>query len=314
VIFISNGAEYDTKKVAQGTAVNKPADPTREGYTFDGWYEGSTVWNFSDAVTADLTLTAKWTHDAIQGTDSYLIALSANGNDIEVEYLEYLAGCGETEVVLDIEVSPYAAYTIDNAVYTRQAIPLTGDVTRVNIRVVSETGESEKNYVLKIMKAVMSNKLYFQRWSDVLAINNNPANNGGFNVEGVRWYRTGSHTIISTAGYIPIQGSASDYYAEIQLSGEWHRVCGTIETRSISGVTIYPNPIPRGETAKVKLSEDFVGGYLDIYSITGLLVKSNLPLPTSNNSITVQDLSTGIYLFKVINKTGNSETVKIIIE
>jgi hypothetical protein len=43
-------------------------------------------------------------------------------------------------------------------------------------------------------------------------------------------------------------------------------------------------------------------------------VKSNLPLPATDNSIDVLDLPTGIYLLKVTGKSGNSETVKIVIE
>jgi hypothetical protein len=170
-----------------------------------------------------------------------------------------------------------------------------------------------RNYTLKVTKAIDNNKLYYQRWSDILTINNNPANNGGYNVSEIRWYgKDGS--IVSTAEYITVQGSARDYYAEIKVNNDWHRVCGTPETREISGITIYPNPIPRGETVKVKLREDFVGGCLDIFNIAGLLMKSNLPLPATINSVDILDLPTGVYLFKVINKSGNSETAKIVIE
>ncbi len=42
----------------------KPADPTRDGYTFDGWYttkSGGSKYDFSTPVTADLNLYAHWT-------------------------------------------------------------------------------------------------------------------------------------------------------------------------------------------------------------------------------------------------------------
>ena len=38
--------------------VERPADPIRDGYTFDGWKNGDTAFDFSKAVTGDLTLTA----------------------------------------------------------------------------------------------------------------------------------------------------------------------------------------------------------------------------------------------------------------
>ena len=60
------GSKVDFQTTADGKLV-KPADPTRDGYTFDGWYtdEACTqAYDFSTPVTADLTLYAKWTKNA----------------------------------------------------------------------------------------------------------------------------------------------------------------------------------------------------------------------------------------------------------
>lgn len=46
--------------IGAGLTVPKPADPTRDGYTFDGWYQGDAKYDFSAPVTADITLTARW--------------------------------------------------------------------------------------------------------------------------------------------------------------------------------------------------------------------------------------------------------------
>ena len=37
-------------------------DPVRKGYLFDGWFIGQVSCDFSNPVTDNLTLTAKWTH------------------------------------------------------------------------------------------------------------------------------------------------------------------------------------------------------------------------------------------------------------
>ena len=70
VSFNSNGGSAcDTKFVATADGkLVKPADPTREGYTFGGWYtdEACTqAYDFSTPVTADMTLYAKWTKNAV---------------------------------------------------------------------------------------------------------------------------------------------------------------------------------------------------------------------------------------------------------
>lgn len=69
VAFNSNGGSAcDTKFVATADGkLVKPADPTRDGYTFGGWFTDETcaqAYDFSMPVTADLTLYAKWTKNA----------------------------------------------------------------------------------------------------------------------------------------------------------------------------------------------------------------------------------------------------------
>ena len=62
------GSATGDQTPASGSTVTKPADPTREGYTFGGWYtdEACTkAYDFSAAVTADMTLYAKWTKNAV---------------------------------------------------------------------------------------------------------------------------------------------------------------------------------------------------------------------------------------------------------
>ena len=64
VAFDARGGSYVAPRyVAKNKMVSEPAAPTRDGYTFLGWYtaEGE-KWDFSkDVVTADMTLYAKWT-------------------------------------------------------------------------------------------------------------------------------------------------------------------------------------------------------------------------------------------------------------
>ena len=58
------GSPVNAVYVAKGQAVARPADPTREGFAFAGWYadEACTqAWDFAAAPTGDLTLFAKWT-------------------------------------------------------------------------------------------------------------------------------------------------------------------------------------------------------------------------------------------------------------
>lgn len=68
VTFIGNGgSETPTQKVKENNTATEPADPTREGYTFGGWYNETTLetlYDFSTPVTQDIVLYAKWTEKA----------------------------------------------------------------------------------------------------------------------------------------------------------------------------------------------------------------------------------------------------------
>lgn len=64
VTFVSNEVEIETQPVPDGRTAEKPADPTREGYVFGGWYTdeaGTAAFNWSAPITENVTLYAKWT-------------------------------------------------------------------------------------------------------------------------------------------------------------------------------------------------------------------------------------------------------------
>lgn len=69
VTFDSQGGNAVTtsQSISAGGKVVKPADPTKEGCIFGGWYKENTctnLWDFArDTVTADTTLYAKWNVD-----------------------------------------------------------------------------------------------------------------------------------------------------------------------------------------------------------------------------------------------------------
>lgn len=67
VTFDSNGGNYrpEAQTVTGGEKIKKPADPARDGYTFDGWYytdsNGKEIrWDFNDPLHQEIELKAKW--------------------------------------------------------------------------------------------------------------------------------------------------------------------------------------------------------------------------------------------------------------
>ena len=80
-----NENEATTQTVEASSKLEKPSDPEKEGYTFLGWYDGETEWNFeNDTVTSELTLTAKWEEEFKplfeDGTTVIIAAIRTSGN------------------------------------------------------------------------------------------------------------------------------------------------------------------------------------------------------------------------------------------
>ncbi|MCR5156965.1 MAG: sortase, partial [Butyrivibrio sp.] len=75
-VTFDDGTSKTSVKVKDGEKVSKPADPSKEGYTFKGWYlkgssSSASVFNFDTAITKDTNLVAGWTaaKDKKSGTD-----------------------------------------------------------------------------------------------------------------------------------------------------------------------------------------------------------------------------------------------------
>ena len=68
----NDGATADsTYNVASGTTITLPTPAYRSGYTFNGWYDGSTKVSSSYKVTKNVTLTASWSYNYSGGSSSY---------------------------------------------------------------------------------------------------------------------------------------------------------------------------------------------------------------------------------------------------
>ena len=87
VTLNSNGGNIGINKVTipKGQKLTKPADPTKDGYKFAGWYTDSSLtkpYDFSTPVNSDITLYAKW--DKSGGSDggttvTHTVTFNTNG-------------------------------------------------------------------------------------------------------------------------------------------------------------------------------------------------------------------------------------------
>lgn len=72
-VVIDIDGKKTTKTVEKNSKLPLPSNPEKEGYTFKGWYSGSTAVTASTKVTKDMTVVAKW--------DSYTFTVELINND-----------------------------------------------------------------------------------------------------------------------------------------------------------------------------------------------------------------------------------------
>ena len=84
VTYKDGDSEYAKQVLPSGTPATRPDDLAKHGYTFDGWYTSDGAqWDFTTAVTENITLTARWTLKAQEVSNEQgltdALADSANG-------------------------------------------------------------------------------------------------------------------------------------------------------------------------------------------------------------------------------------------
>lgn len=85
VTFDSDGGNaVESKTIDAGGVAEKPANPTRENYYFEGWYEGDSKYDFSATVTKNIALKAKWSL-AAEVDAAFTAALAADYSNFTSE-------------------------------------------------------------------------------------------------------------------------------------------------------------------------------------------------------------------------------------
>ena len=99
------GSAVDSQVVADGAKATKPADPTRDGYVFAGWYADADLkspYDFSASVTKDLTLYAKWVEGSYV-VDGVIVDPSAEGPNWDSDWSGFTSADKVTEAPVPTE-------------------------------------------------------------------------------------------------------------------------------------------------------------------------------------------------------------------
>lgn len=129
VTFDSNGGSIvQSQAVVSGDTATAPPDPTKAGHVFKGWFADSaftTTFNFSSAITADITLYAKWTANH---TLTYLAGAGGSVSGTTVQVIEHGGGGSEVTAVANSGYR-FAKWSDDSLANPRTDTNVTADLT-----------------------------------------------------------------------------------------------------------------------------------------------------------------------------------------
>jgi len=95
------GSSVKSQTVKEGNKVSKPSNPTRSGYTFEGWTLNGNSYNFNTKVTKNITLVASWkkVEEVKPEVKSYTVTFDSKGGSSEKAKLLKRARLQQNQVI-----------------------------------------------------------------------------------------------------------------------------------------------------------------------------------------------------------------------
>lgn len=163
------GTDIPTQNIVSGQTATEPANaPTKEHFTFEGWYAGTdadnleaTAFNFTTEITGPITLYAKWTEDA-----HFTVTFNSNGGS---------------------SVDSQKLYTGSDPVYaTEPTSPTKAGLTFVGWFTSSDNGETLSTTAYEFDSEVVGDITLYAKWTLILNSTNWTATSGTNNAKLVK--------------------------------------------------------------------------------------------------------------------------------
>lgn len=125
------GSLVEPAYVLAGDTTVRPEDPTRQGYSFDGWYtneECTIPFTFGNELNENVDLYAKWNPQQSEYTVVYWLE---NADNDEYTYEESVERQGETGSIATYDRKSYEHFTLDEEKTNESSVVISGDGTTV---------------------------------------------------------------------------------------------------------------------------------------------------------------------------------------
>lgn len=250
-----NNGKHEVVEVTENGIVSKPANPTKEGYTFEGWYYNGEKFDFSSKITKDIILEARWSEAAVQ---KWTVTFDSNGgNNIEDLNVE------DGKVIVDVPAPERDGYSFIGWYYGNEEFDFNTVITK-NLTLTAKWKKQEKPVSGTNTAVSYSVKFDSNGGSSIKTQNveknktvlkpNNPVRDG---YAFIGWYN----------GNV-LYNFSSKVTKDITLTAKWEKIVPkyTVTFNSDGGSSITSQTVEDGKTATkpsnpIKSGYTFIGWY-----------------------------------------------------
>ncbi|MDR2036502.1 MAG: YDG domain-containing protein [Bacteroidales bacterium] len=233
----------------------------------------------------------------------------------------YLVNCGVDMITVSITTENNATVIHEGTEGSVFTIDVTrAGIYRITFTVKSEGGTNTRDYTFVIEKRFDFDRIVVQKWGNVLLVNNNKDNNGGYEFVAYQWYK--DDQLIGNGQYYSAGEKITDllddqamYHVIVTTKdGTVLRTCPSAIVLEREGIKAYPNPVRRGQYITVEINEfdelpektiigiyNSVGALIGNQNITGPLTEVLMPNESGTYFIRLKSDMTG-------------KTLKIVVE
>lgn len=230
-------------------------------------------------------------------------------------------GCGQEQNQVIIEVQVADGVEVLPSKYIVVPVKEYGAYEQ-RITVISPRGMEEETYVVHIEKRIDTTHLIYQKYNNVLLVNNNKETNGGYVFKAYEWFKNGvsignkqSYAEGSTSADVLEVGAA--YHVVLTLhNGKKMVSCPIyIENKAEANWGVYPNPVQRTQQLNVRLDDDQqqAMSYV-IYDAKGqMILKGDFIEGSTDKEIQLPPtVAVGSY-FLVLKGSGTQKSVQFVV-
>ncbi len=307
VTFKDGDTVVKTATVKEGTKIataDIPANPVKEGYTFNGWFNGEVAFDANAVVNADVTYVASWTENTPVEPEPITATIIFKNGDETVKAITAIV-----DQVIDAEELPSdpekAGYTFDGwfngeVAFDEEAV-VTGDATYVAAWTKSAyivNFVNSEDVVSTVYVAIAENAVLAETDIPEAAV----ATNGVF----VGWYNNGVKAEVDVAVTADVTFAANFIY-ESMYEGSW------VNAEDKVLVTVAEGTVDMGANVDIDYTFNTTTGalevemesrYVDEYSLTYDVVTNTVKAEHTYWDDTYEEMATESSVLTKVTATG----------